>query len=100
MDIDPTVVLIGGIITWRLSMMMVRETGPFAVFAKSRAMAAKASSEPGGLYELVSCISCSSVYIGLVAALFIAESLVGIFLYTLSFSAIAIITERLTTRKE
>lgn len=97
---DLPILIVGGLATWRLSLMVVKESGPMAIFARLRASAASRGSNPGGIYELLSCISCSSVYVGFVAALFIAESLVGVFLYTLSFSAIAIATERLTTRKE
>lgn len=98
MDIDPTVVLIGGIITWRLSTMVVKETGPFAIFARVRAKTANISNSPGGLYELVSCISCASVYIGSIAALGAADGVLELVWYSLSFSAVAVLTERLTKK--
>lgn len=89
------VVLIGGLVTWRLSYMIVKETGPLAIFARFRAHLAKKQQKMGGMFDLVSCIACTSVYMGAVTALCFAYGPLTWILYTLSFSAVAVLIERL-----
>lgn len=94
-----TTLIVGGLVTWRVSYMLVKETGPLAIFARFRAFLASRQKRMGGLYDMVSCIACTSVYIGAVAALCVAGGLLEFIVYTLSFSAVTVLTERLTANK-
>ena len=92
---DLIAVVIGGLVTWRVSYMIVKETGPLAIFARFRAYLAQKQQKMGGMFDLVSCIACTSVYIGSVTALCFAYGPITWILYTLSFSAVAVLVERL-----
>lgn len=94
----PITIIVGGLVTWRLSRMVVKETGPFAIFARLRAFLAVKQKRPGGLYDLVSCVSCASIYIGALTALWLAGDVFEFTMYTFAFSAIAVLTERLFTK--
>lgn len=93
---DLVTIVIGGLVTWRISHMIVKESGPVAIFDIFRAFLAKNQKTRGGLFDLVSCVACTSIYIGAIASLFATRDVFEFFLYTLSFSAIASIVERLT----
>ena len=98
-DMDIVTILIGGIITWRLSHMLVHETGPVAIFEMLRAKFAQNQQQRGGLFDLISCTSCLSLYIGAVTALFVATDAFQVIAYAISFSAITVLVERLTASK-
>jgi len=89
------ILLFGGLITWRLAHMISKELGPKGIFARFRAKLAKRQKASGGLYDMVSCVGCSSVYIGAVTALWFAGSVFSWITYTLAFSAIAMFIDRL-----
>lgn len=95
----PIVLIVGGLITWRVSYALVKETGPLAVFARFRAHLAQKQKRMGGLYDMFSCISCVSVYVGAVAALPVSGGFLEWAAYTLSFSAVTLLTERLSASK-
>jgi hypothetical protein len=88
--------IFGGLITWRLSYMLVNESGPLLIFDRLRAWAAKYQTK-GGLFDLLSCVYCTSMWIGAVSSLFVARSVSEFIVYTLSFSAVSSFIERLTT---
>lgn len=89
-------ILIGGLATWRVSHMLVKEDGPLDIFARIRASLGKRQKKRGGLFDLMSCVSCTSMYIGALAALWLAGSVVEIIMYTLAFSAFTALVERFT----
>lgn len=78
--------------------MVSRENGPLDLFAKLRAHFARKQSRIGGMFDLISCVGCTSVYVGSVTALWAAQDVFGWMMYTLSFSAFATIVERLYYR--
>lgn len=84
-------VVVGGLATWRLSHMIVKETGPLTIFARFRAFLARHQKRSGGFFDLISCMYCVSFWIGLVAALFASHNVFHILAYALTFSAIATI---------
>lgn len=90
--------IIGGLATWRVSYMLVKETGPLAIFARFRAYLASKQEKIGGLFDMLSCVGCTSVYVGFVTALELASGPIDIIMYTLSFSAVAVLIERLTSK--
>ena len=96
---DLIVFVLGSLSTWRLSRMVVKETGPLGMLARMRAYLAKNQRKPGGLFDLASCVSCSSIYIGAVVALWPSESILELVMYTLSFSAISVLIERYAANK-
>lgn len=88
-------IIAGGLVTWRISHMLVKETGPLAIFAKFRAYLAAKQKRMGGLYDMLSCVSCTSMYVGSLAALWPAQGVFSFIWYTLAFSAVAVLIERL-----
>ena len=97
---SPLELIIGSFVTWRVSNILIRENGPLAIFARLRAYLAENQHGIGGLYDLFSCISCLSIYIGAVTALALAGDTLEWILYSLSFSAITVIIERLMSKKD
>lgn len=85
--------------TWRLTSLVIYETGPFRVFAHIRRLVrADRPGELSGLAELFSCVWCMSVWIGgLCVLLFVLDDDVARWLLAISaLSAIAIaINDRL-----
>lgn len=93
--------VVGGLATWRLTRMALFEEGPFDIFARFRAWAARKELLLGlNILTLTTCLKCMSVWIGSVAALWLAGDVLWWILYTLSFSAITIVTEALTASKK
>jgi hypothetical protein len=77
--------------------MLVKESGPLAVFDRLRALLAKYQMNPGGFYDMISCLACTSIYVSAVTALWVAGSFGEWIGYTLSFSAIAVLIERVSS---
>ena len=96
---DIVTIIVGGLITWRLSYMLAHEMGPVAIFEILRAKLAKNQQQRGGLFDLISCMTCLSIYIGAVTALFVATDDFQVIAYAISFSAITMLVERLTASK-
>lgn len=88
------ILLIGGLVTWRVSNILAKENGPLMVFLRLRAYLASKQKQMGGLYDMISCVKCVSVFVGLVVALAPAESFFELLLYALAFSAITALIER------
>ena len=81
--------LVGGLITWRLSNLLIKQVGPLAIFARFRAFLASKQKRAGGFYDMLSCMSCVSMIMGAVTALGLVGLNLEFFAYFLSFSAIA-----------
>ena len=94
--VDIVTIIIGGVITWRVSYMLVKEMGPLAIFELLRAKLAQNQKQRGGLFDLISCMTCLSIYIGAVTALFVATDAFQVIAYAISFSAITVLIERYT----
>jgi hypothetical protein len=92
-------IIVGGLITWRLSNMLIKQNGPLYVFTRLRAFLAAKRKVTGGLYDILTCMSCVSMLFGAVTALWVSESLFTWLAYTLTFSAIATLLEALWERK-
>lgn len=95
---DLTVLVIGGLATWRVSHMIVKENGPLMVFARIRAALAAIQTRSGGFFDLISCLYCVSFWIALVAALWVSGDIFHKLGYALAFSAIAMIIEILSNK--
>lgn len=90
------VLIVGGLITWRVSYMLVHEKGPRDILLRLRAFLAQNQQKSGGLFDLISCMACTSVWIGAVTALWVAGDVLELIAYTLAFSAITVLIERYT----
>lgn len=96
---NPMVLIVGGLITWRLANLISKQSGPLAIFARFRAFLASRQKKTGGLYDIVSCMSCASMIMGAVTALALAGSVLEWFVYVLSFSAIAVLVDALIKKQ-
>src|SRR6266705_964295 len=92
--------LLGGLVAFRLSLMISKEDGPAYIFRKIRKLPANASSAKTGL----SCTWCMSIWAGAVVALnlWILKIIPGNEwpLYWLGTSALAIICNQQWTREK
>jgi hypothetical protein len=89
---DNWLVVFLGLATWRASHMLWTESGPLNVFMRLRAFLATKQRRMGGLYDMVSCLYCLSVWVAMVPALFLAHNPLTFVGYTLILSSIAIVT--------
>lgn len=85
--------IIVSLAVWRISHMMVKEAGPLMVFARLRAFLATHQKRSGGLFDLISCVYCFSVWTGLVAALFTSHGLFSWLAYGLAYAGVSSILE-------
>lgn len=83
-----------GIATWRLTYMLNHERGPLDIFVRWRAALAKAQKRMGGIYDMVSCFSCLSVWVAMLPAAYLQKNFLTFIGYTLILSGIAILTQR------
>lgn len=88
-------ILFFSLIVWRVSHALVKERGPLDVFSRLRAMLAMRQKRMGGLFDMVSCVACVSVYIAAVTALWLAGDVLTWIWYTLALSAIATFLEQI-----
>ena len=95
----PFAFIVASLAIWRLSYGIAKENGPLMVWARLRARLASSQRRSGGLFDMISCVRCLSVWIGLVGALFVSNSILGLFAYTFAFSGVAVLTERLTKER-
>lgn len=79
--------------------MISKEDGPFMMFPRFRAYLARNQKRSGGMFDMVSCIDCLSMYIAFLASLAVAGSVVELIGYTLALSSVAVLVERLITSK-
>lgn len=81
--------LLMGIAVWRLTRMLHTERGPLDIFLRMRAALAKRQRRSGGLYDLVSCPFCLSIWVAAIFSLFLAGNLLTFVVNTLILSGIA-----------
>lgn len=83
--------IIGGLAVWRLSHALVKESGPLMIFARLRAFAARHQKRSGGLFDMLSCVYCTSFWIALLVGLYGATDVFHWIGYALAMSAISTI---------
>lgn len=83
-----------GLAVWRVTYMLVAEKGPLDVFARLRAYFARNQKRSGGLFDLISCPFCVSIWVGALGALLICENVLTFIIYTLILSSEAIFYQR------
>lgn len=85
-------ILLSSFAVFRLSYMIINESGPLNVFGKTRNYIVKRfKSKDGGIRDLFSCIYCLSVYISIIPSIYVANNILELLVYTLSISALTII---------
>lgn len=99
-----TQLIIYGLATWRIASVFVNEPGPFFLFRKLRELAGIRHDERGMMTvipdsffaQILSCIWCSSLWIGLFFAVFayISPLMSLQFAMIFAFSTIAILIEK------
>ncbi len=85
--------LVAGLATWRLSHALVKESGPLMIFSRMRARLGRTQKRSGGLFDLISCVYCTSVWIALFVALYDARNLVFWLGHAFAIAAIAYFLE-------
>ena len=85
----PLAFIVASLAIWRLSHGMVNENGPLMVFARLRAFLGRTQKRSGGLFDMISCVRCTSFWIGLVGALFVSHSILTWIGYAFAFSGVA-----------
>lgn len=91
--------IIGGVVTWHVANLLAKQNGPRDVFARLRAYLSRRQKRSGGWFDAITCVTCSSMYVGAVVALWGSENVLEWLAYTLAFSAIATIIERYMASK-
>ncbi len=90
---SPLVLVVGGLVTWRVSNILAKQGGPLNIFHRFRAFLAHRQKRMGGLFDMISCVTCVSIYVGAITAVCVAPDVFRGIAYALSFSAIASIIE-------
>lgn len=93
------ILVFGGLITWRIADLLVKQKGPLNAFIRFRAYAAKKQKRMGGWFDMLSCFACTTMLTGAVVSLWFAGSFFEWIGYTMAFSAVATLTERLFSSK-
>lgn len=96
---NPVTLIIVGLAVWRLSHGVVKENGPLMIFARLRARLASSQKRSGGLFDMISCVQCTSFWIGLVASLFVSHDIFTWIGYGFAFSGIAMLLEAFFTKQ-
>jgi len=92
---DIALILFWGIAVWRLTHILWKESGPLQVFTRMRAFLAKHQKRSGGLFDMVSCFNCLSVWISITPAIILSSSLTTFVVFLLVLSAEAIFINQL-----
>ncbi len=90
--------VVAGLATWRISHALVKESGPLMIFTRLRARLGRTHKRSGGLFDLISCVYCTSVWIALFAALYDARDLVYWLGHAFAIAAIAYFLELLADK--
>lgn len=96
----PFIFVVASLAVWRLSRGIVKEDGPLMVFARLRARLARTQKRSGGLFDMVSCTLCLSMWIGFLSSLWLVDGVFSWFMYGLAFSGVTTILEHLTQRRQ
>ena len=107
MDIDPVDLFILMLATWRLTSLVVKEDGPWNLLARLRHLIGvrfDAASQPYGLNvfsEGLTCMWCTSVWVGIVVSLgyLTFPEPTRLVAFPLALSAATLVLQRLVTNE-
>lgn len=89
--------IVAGLATWRLSSLLLYESGPLDIFMRLRSAVENEGLGPAPLRQLFSCMWCMSPWVGLVCAvLMLTEYWVALLPFALS--AVAILVDQCSKR--
>jgi len=97
---DSWLLVLLGVAVWRLTRMLWSERGPLDIFVRFRAKLAQRQKRMGGLYDLVSCFYCLSIWVASIFAIFLATSILTFLMYTLILSGIAVLIYELLNKQK
>jgi hypothetical protein len=92
-------ILIGSVVTWRITLLITEEDGPFDIFANFRDLIGIKYDEFSNSYgtnvlsKLFSCYKCTSVWIGWLVAVLIYGIIWQILIFGLFFSGMTLIIQ-------
>ena len=93
--ISPCVTLIIlSLASWRFVYMLVREDGPYDMFIKLRELASKSKLSPLG------CLKCTSIWIAVLPAIYIASSVAEFIIYWFAISAGVVLVDAVVDKLE
>lgn len=90
--------LIASLAVWRFTHMLQDEDGPFAIFARLQAWAARRPDKVGGINQGFFCFYCLSIWVAFLPALAIAwdfSGFIGFILLWFALSASAVLINKL-----
>lgn len=96
-----SLILLLGLAVWRVTYMINAENGPLNIFMRYRATLAATQKRSGGMYDMISCFKCLSIWVAFFPAMLLSLTVKGIWaslltwvLLTLILSSEAIIIQR------
>jgi hypothetical protein len=95
---DPVALVIGTLVTWRVSHLLVEEDGPGHVLTRLRQTAAATP-----LVGLLDCFGCTSIWVGTAASLAVqgrGTRVVNVALGGLAMSGAAFLMQKMITRQD
>jgi hypothetical protein len=87
-------VLMGGLAVWRITHMIWTERGPLDIFSRLRAYLATKQKHAGGMYDMISCFNCLSIWVAVLPAL-LASSIIVFLMLVPVLSAIAMVVNQI-----
>tara|TARA_B100001250_G_scaffold402800_1_gene416400 strand:+ start:319 stop:609 length:291 start_codon:yes stop_codon:yes gene_type:complete len=81
--------LLASVAVWRITRMLWTERGPLDIFTKVRAKLAQRQKRMGGMFDLVSCFYCLSIWVAVPLALLLSDSIATFVISVFALSGIA-----------
>lgn len=82
------------VVVWRITHLVTAEDGPFEIIFKIRKLAGNSF-----FGKLMDCFYCLSIWVGLLAAIFVTRKPEEIIMLCLYFSGASILLEKITSKK-
>ncbi len=97
MQADPLRLAVAALATWRLSSLLLYESGPFDVFMHLRSLVEAEGLGPVQLRILFSCIYCLSIWVGLGCAILMFTEAWWL-MTPFALSAVAVLVDKCSNR--
>ena len=82
--------ILGSLSTWRITYMLMEETGPWAIFEKLRARISRLNYTNGGIRDGFNCFMCLSVWVAMLLVGLFLLSAIAFYIVTLILSLSAV----------
>ena len=93
--------LVASLAVWRLSALIAYDDGPYSALHLARAKAAQKGADSkfwNMLSEGMHCVWCSSIWFGMLFAIWTADDLISWFVHLLALSGVAILVNSYVMR--